>query len=61
MLMKRPMKKLKGIVKSQFTVYLPDDLDRQMRELALLNGRTLSEETVRTLRAGRRFLSIRHK
>lgn len=36
-----------------FTVYLPEDLDRWLREQAVEHGRTLTSQTVRVLRAGR--------
>lgn len=40
-----------------FTVYLPEDLDRWLRDQAHEDGRTLTAQTVRVLRAGRAALT----
>ena len=40
-----------------FTVYLPEDLDRWLRDQSHEQGRTLTAQTVRVLRAGRAVIS----
>jgi plasmid stability protein len=55
--MLRPLRrKLPGTNARQFTVYLSDDMDRWLRARAHAHGRTLSEQTLRILKAGRRVL-----
>lgn len=50
------MKKLPGVKLSQLTVYIPEELDLWLRQSALENGRTLSKQFERALRAGRTVL-----
>ncbi len=40
-----------------FTVYLPESLERWLRQEAHGDGRTLSAQTVRVLEAGRKAMS----
>ena len=49
---KTPQKPLAGTKCSQFTVYLPRELDKEVRTLALQSGRKLSRMTEMLLLAG---------
>ena len=49
---KTPRKPLAGTKSSQFTVYLPRELDKEVRTLALQSGRKLSKLTEILLMAG---------
>lgn len=52
--MKRSLRKRQpGARIRPFTIYLPEDLDRWLRERACEHGRTLTEQTVRVLKVGR--------
>lgn len=53
----RLRRKLKGTNVRQFTIYLPDELDQRLRQMASENARTLSKQTELIIVAGLQFLS----
>lgn len=57
--MKRSLRKpVAGTKAIPFTVYLPAQLDRWLREQAAVHGRTLTSQTVRVLERGKSHMSV---